>query len=147
MTQVQRPLGSNPYHAGALIQITMVDGLPADGDGSIKLATVAEAVDALKARLGTMFLESTDSKLGGLAGTQATLERPGDGPPMSMDVVEVIDVPPGTIVLSQGTKLWIAFFEQRDGLVAVIVNSTTKSWDADLAAAEPVLESIRFELP
>ena len=116
-------------------------------DKVVEPTTAIQAVDALRAGLGAMVVESSDSRMGGLDGKQVTVERPGEGPPMSRDVVGVLEIPGGSIVLFPGTRLWVAFFDQADGVVAIIVHSSIKDWDVELAAAEPVLEQVRFELP
>ena len=147
ITQVTRPASSKPYAAGTLIQITRAVTVVSGPDEEIKPTTASEAVDALRGGLGAMVIESSDSRMGGLEGRQVTVERPGEGPPMSRDVVGVLEIPAGSIVLFPGTRLWIAYFDQADGVVAIVVHSSIKNWDAELAAAEPLLEQVRFELP
>lgn len=145
LTQIARPAGSTPYRAGTLVQITRVDAAGSDSALVMQPTTVVQVVEALRASLGDMFISSDPSKIGGLEGSQVTVARPGDGPPMSMNVVEVLDVPPGSIVMEPGNRLWMGLFQRGSSVVAVIVNSSTRNWDAELAAAQPVLAGIRFE--
>jgi hypothetical protein len=145
VTQLQRPPGSNPYRAGTLVQITQVSGVPTAAGGWSPPGTPEEAVAAIERSLGAMVIEASESRIGGLQGRQLTVERPGVGPPMSRDVVEVLAIANGSIVLFPGTRLWLAFFQQAHGVVAIVVNSSIQNWEAELAAAEPVLEQIRFE--
>ena len=147
LVQVSRPTGSNPYLAGTLVLITLVDSVTAGTDSSIKPTTANEAVDSIKQSLGSWVIETHDSQIGGLDGKQLTVERPGSGPPMSRDVVGVIGAPAGAIVLTPGRRLWIAFFTTQQGVVAIVVGGSIEGWDATLAAAEPVLEEIRFSVP
>lgn len=147
LTQIARPPGSTPYRAGTLVQITEVDSAGSDAALVKQPTTAAQVVEALRASLGDMFVGSTGSKIGGIEGTQVTVARPGDGPPMSLNVVEVLDVPPGSIVMEPGNRLLIDLLQGSSGVIAVIVNSSTANWDAELAAAQPVLDSIEIEAP
>jgi hypothetical protein len=146
LVQVSRPTGSNPYLAGTLVQITLVDSVTAERDSSIKPTTANEAVDSIKQSLESWVIETSDSRIGGLDGKQLTVEWPGELVPIH-GVVGLVGGPGGAIVLSPGKRDWIAFFETEQGVVAIIVNGTIESWDAQLAAAEPVLEEIRFSVP
>ena len=52
--------------------------------------------------------------------------------------------PLGALGIDIGRRLWIAFFDTPDGLLAVMVGGSVSKWDEALAAAEPVLESVRI---
>ena len=54
----------------------------------------------------------------------------------------VMHVPPGSLGISPGRRLWIAFFDTPEGLVAVMIGGSVARWDKALLAAEPVLESV-----
>ena len=148
LVQVSRPTGSNPNLARTLIQIALVDAIV--GDVSVFEPTTANAAVAVIQRNGTIdVVDTSKSKIGGLTGAQVTGERPSDGtePFLSYNVSVVLEVPPGSIGLTPGQRLWIAFFETEQGLVAIVVNGQIEGWDATLEAAEPVLEEIRFSVP
>jgi hypothetical protein len=39
-------------------------------------------------------------------------------------------------------RLWVAFADSDDGLLAILVGGSVERWEEALAAAEPVLESV-----
>lgn len=148
LEQVSRPAGGNPYRGGTLIAIALVEGVVGDGETSVEPTTARAAVATIQTNPGVSVVETSDSRIGGLAGSQVTVERPGPpSPVLSYNVAVVLDVAPGAIGVVPSERLWIALFETRQGLVAVIVRGSLEDWDAYLAAAEPVLEEIRFEVP
>jgi microcompartment protein CcmL/EutN len=53
-------------------------------------------------------------------------------------------VPPGPLGIDPGRRLWVAFLDTPDGLLAVMVGGSVAEWQAALDAAEPVLESVRI---
>ncbi len=83
-------------------------------------------------------IESSESRIGGLTGSQVTVENAGDAH------AQVMQVPPGALGIDPGRRLWIAFFDTPDGLLAIMVGGSVARWDDALAAAEPVLESVRI---
>jgi hypothetical protein len=54
----------------------------------------------------------------------------------------VLHAPPGALSISPGRRLWIAFFDTPDGLLAIMVGGSVAKWEEALAVAEPVLESV-----
>ena len=96
------------------------------------------AVEALRTNTGLEFVESSDSRIGGLEGAQVTVENAGEAH------ASVMQVPPGALGIDPGRRLWIALFDTDDGLLAIMVGGSTAKWDEALAAAEPVLESVRI---
>jgi hypothetical protein len=94
------------------------------------------AVGILGTNAGLTVLETSESRIGGLTGTQVTVENTGDAH------AEVIDVPPGPLGIDPGRRLWIAFFDTDDGLLAIMVGGSIERWDEALLTAEPVLESV-----
>ena len=55
-----------------------------------------------------------------------------------------MQVPPGALGIDPRRRLWIAFFDAHDGLLAIMVGGSVARWDEALAVAEPVLESVRI---
>jgi hypothetical protein len=51
-------------------------------------------------------------------------------------------VTPGVLQIAPGRRLWCAFFDTPQGVLAIMVGGSVASWDEALAAAEPVLESV-----
>ena len=101
-------------------------------------ATADAAVEVLRTNAGLQVVESSDSRIGGLDGAQVTVENAGQSH------VSVMQVPPGALGIDPGRRLWIALFDTPDGLLAIMVGGSTARWDEALAAAEPVLESVRI---
>ena len=107
--------------------------------GALGQATTAEAaVATLRQNDRIVVVESSDSLIGGLSGKQVTVENPastaGDRP--------IVQVPAGGLSISPARRLWIAFFDTPDGLLAIMIGGSVARWDDALAAAEPVLESV-----
>jgi hypothetical protein len=53
-----------------------------------------------------------------------------------------MSVPPGPLGIDPDRRLWVAFVDTSEGLLAVMVGGSVARWDEALATAEPVLESI-----
>jgi hypothetical protein len=106
-------------------------------DGPAATSDPDSAVEILGTNAGLTVLETSESRIGGLTGAQVTVENAGDAH------AEVIDVPPGPLGIDPGRRLWMAFFETDEGLLAIMVGGSVDRWDEALLTAEPVLESIR----
>ena len=100
------------------------------------LEDAASAVEALSDAEGLTVIESSESLIGGLQGLQVTVANEGNAH------AGVFDVPPGALGIDPGRRLWIAFFDTDDGLLAIMVGGSTPRWQDALDAAEPVLESV-----
>jgi hypothetical protein len=96
----------------------------------------AEAVDILGENQTLTVIETSPSRLGGLAGSQVTIENHSDGH------ARVLEVRPGILGIDPGRRLWIAFFDTDQGILSVMVGGSTGQWEAALSEAEPVLESV-----
>ena len=105
-------------------------------DGEARPTSAAEAAAVLGANPNLTALESGESRMGGLTGSQVTVENAGDAH------ASVLDVPAGTLGIDPGRRLWVALFDTDAGILAVMVGGSTERWDEALAAAEPVLESV-----
>ena len=107
-------------------------------DGPQEPSDAADAVAILETNTELEVVETSSSTIGGLEGSQITVENVGAAP------AEFMTLPPGTIALDPGRRLWIAFFDTEDGLLAIMVGGSIEQWDNTLEVAEPVLESIEF---
>jgi hypothetical protein len=105
-------------------------------DGADAIDDPSAAVAALRANPGLTVIESSESRIGGLTGEQVTVENAGS------EHATVLDVPPGPLGIDPGRRLWIAFFDTDDGLLAIMVGGSVERWDEALLTAEPVLESV-----
>jgi hypothetical protein len=108
-------------------------------DGAAEPADAADAVAILETNPDLDVVETSTSQMGGLEGSQITIENAGDGSPNFMRL------PPGTIALDPDRRLWLAFFDTDNGLLAIMVGGPIDGWDDALATAEPVLESVDIE--
>jgi hypothetical protein len=107
-------------------------------DGLQQPADAADAVALLGTNTALTVVETSESRIGGLDGRQVTVENTGEAH------APVLGVPPGPLGIDPGRRLWIAFFDTSDGLLAIMVGGSIAQWQAALDAAEPVLESIRI---
>ncbi len=130
---VQRDVGS-PH----VIAVQFARPLGVFGDGLESPTDATAAVEAVRANASLTVMEASDSRIGGLEGSQITVENAGDAH------AAVMQVPPGPLGIDPGRRLWIAFFDTDDGLLAIMVGGSAERWDDALAAAEPVLESVRI---
>jgi hypothetical protein len=108
-------------------------------DGAVEPTDAADAVAILESNPDLDVVETSSSQMGGLEGSQITVENTSDAGAVFMDL------PPGTISLDPGRRLWIAFFDTDEGLLAIMVGGSAEGWDDALAVAEPVLESVQIE--
>ena len=131
---VQQQVGSPHVIAVQFANVSGVHG----ADGATATIDPAEAVAILGTNPGLTVVETSESRMGGMTGAQVTVENAGDAH------AEVIDVPPGPLGIDPGRRLWIAFFETDDGLLAIMVGGSTERWDDALLTAEPVLESVEI---
>jgi hypothetical protein len=108
-------------------------------DGRTEPADAADAVAILESNPDLEVVETSSSQMGGLEGSQVTIENTGD------EAVEFMGLPPGFIGLDPDRRVWIAFFDADEGLLAIMAGGSIDQWDEALAAAEPVLESVDIE--
>lgn len=100
--------------------------------------TAEDAVASLRASEDLVEVESSTSRIDGQEGLQITVENTSGSP------TAIFEAPPGALSINDGRRLWIAFFDTEDGLLAIMVGGSVDQWDEALAAAEPVLESVRI---
>ena len=108
-------------------------------DGPVTPSDAANAAEVLAENPDLTIVETSSSEIGGLEGSQLTIENAGDEP------VNFMQLPTGRIALNEGRRHWVAFFDTDAGLLAIMVGGSIDRWDETLAAAEPVLESITFD--
>ena len=108
-------------------------------DGEREPADAADAIAILETNPELQVVETSSSQMGGLEGSQITIENTG------AEAASFMRLPPGVIGLDPERRLWIAFFDTEQGLLAIMVGGSIEQWDAALATAEPVLDSIDIE--
>ena len=129
---VQQDVGSPHVIAVQFAQVGQVFG----PEGPVTAPDADAAVDAVRGNPGMTVVESGDSRIGGVEGSQVTVEN------ARRAHARIMQVPPGPLGIDPGRRLWIAFFDTDAGLLAIMVGGSAERWDAALAAAEPVLESV-----
>ncbi|HEX5043709.1 MAG TPA: hypothetical protein VFV75_12435 [Candidatus Polarisedimenticolaceae bacterium] len=100
--------------------------------------TPGQAHVVLSENPGLTMGPSNDCRIGGLVGQVFDVEN-GSG-----RHVGIMELSPGTLGIDPGRKLRIACFSTPHGLVAVMVGGSVARWKDAEAAAQPVLDSIRF---
>ena len=108
-------------------------------DGEQEPENAADAAAILGTNPELEVVETSSSQMGGLEGSQITVENTGD------EAASFMRLPPGVIGLDPDRRLWVAFFDTDQGLLAIMVGGSIEEWDAALATAEPVLDSIEIE--
>ena len=132
---VQQDVGSPDVIA---VQFAKPIGIFGAGSSSEPAPSAEGAVELLGTNPGLSVFERSESRIGGLTGSQVTVENAGEAH------AQVMQVPPGALGIDPGRRLWIAFFDTPDGLLAIMIGGSVARWDDALAAAEPVLESVRI---
>jgi len=97
-----------------------------------------EACEVLSENPGLTIAASSRSRMGGLEGQVCEVQN------RSGQHVGVMALGPGTLGIDPGRRLRIACLTTPDGLIAVMLGGSETKWDEALAAAKPILESIRF---
>jgi hypothetical protein len=120
------------------VQFARPSGVYGAGTIPTSPANAAAAVELLRANDALVVIEASESRMSGLVGAQVTIENPAT----ATGTASVMQVSAGTLGIDPGRRLWIAFFDTPDGLLAVMVGGSTAGWDAALLLAEPVLESV-----
>jgi hypothetical protein len=120
------------------VQFARVTGVYGDAGTADAPEDHDDAERILRANPGVDVIEASDSRIGGLTGSQITIENAGELH------ASVLEVPPGPLGIDPGRRLWIAFFDTDAGLLAIMVGGSVAEWQAALDAAEPVLETIEI---
>jgi hypothetical protein len=133
---VQQDVGSPDVIA---VQFARPDGIYTGEAGTLLAPeSAAAAVAALQANPNLTTVEASESLMDGQQGLQITVENPAS----AAGDVAVLHVPPGPLGISPSRRLWIAFFDRPEGLLAIMVGGSVAEWEPALLAAEPVLESV-----
>ena len=130
---VQQDVGSPDVIAVQFARPSIVYG--AGGQG-VEPADAAEAAEALRSNEAFEVFGDSEAQVGGMDGRVIEIENAGDAH------ATVMVVPPGPLGIDPGRRLWVAFLDTPDGLLAVMVGGSVDEWQAAMDAAEPVLESI-----
>jgi hypothetical protein len=136
---VQQDVGSPDV---ITVQFARPDGIYQDAGELVAPSSARTAVDAVLANTTLEVIEQDTSLMGGLEGLLVVVETR----PTATADAQVMHVPPGPLLISPGRRLWIAFFDTPEGLLAIMVGGSVARWSEALLAAEPVLESVTIGL-
>lgn len=120
------------------VQFANVLGVYGEPGIAVEAATHGDVLRILEGNPDLSVIESSESRIGGLTGTQVTVENAGSSH------ASIIEVRPGALGIDPERRLWMAVFDTDAGLIAIMVGGSVAEWQAALDAAEPVLESIRI---
>ena len=120
------------------VQFGNVDAVFGQDGQAVEIDEASNAVPAIAGNPGLKVLGQSPSSMSGLDGFTVEVENAADGD------VPVLRVPAGPLAISPERRLWVSFFDTPDGVLAVMVGGSVARWDESLAAAEPVLESVRI---
>ena len=121
------------------VMLARPDGIYRDQGQLMAPTTAQAAADTLGANAAIEVVSSDSSLMSGLTGLLLELEAAGSE-------AQAVHVPPGALSVAPDARMWLALFDTPEGLVAIIVQGSAADWDAVLAAAEPVLESVTIGL-
>ena len=120
------------------VQFGNVDAVFGQDGSAVEIDEASDAVPAIAENPGLKVLGQSPSSMSGLDGFTIEVENAADGD------VPVLRVPAGPLAISPERRLWVSFFDTPNGVLAVMVGGSVARWDESLAAAEPVLESVRI---
>ncbi len=132
---VQQEVGSPDVIA---VQFAKPSEIYSEVGSSVRVETAADAAAAVRGNPGLTVFGESESLIDGRGGIVLEVEHAG----RSAANVGVMAVPPGPLSIAPERRLWIAFFDTDDGLLAVMVGGSVTRWDEALAAAEPILETV-----
>ena len=121
------------------VQFGNVDAVFGADGSAVEIDAAADAIPAIRENPGLKVLGESPSLMSGLEGFTVEIENAAEGD------VPVLRVPAGPLAISPERRLWVSFFDAPGGgVLGVMVGGSVARWEESLAAAEPVLESVRI---
>jgi hypothetical protein len=130
---VQRDVGSPDVIAVQFANVEAAYGVEGD---AVPLASAADATAVIESNPDLTVLDTSESRMSGHDGYVVEVENATQAPAM------VLHGPPGALSIDEGRRLWIAFFDAGDGVLAIMVGGSAQRWEEALLAAEPLLETV-----
>jgi hypothetical protein len=130
---VQRDVGS-PHVIS--IQFAKVHGVYDSAGEAVPVTSAAEAAALIESNRDLTVLDQGASLLDGRDGYVLEVEN------AIPTETRIMQVPSGNLSIDAGRRLWIAFFDAEDGVLAIMVGGSAERWEEALLAAEPVLETV-----
>jgi hypothetical protein len=132
---VQQEVGSPDVIA---VQFAKPSEVYGEEGSSIRVETAEAAAAAVRGNSALTIIGESESLIDGQSGIVVEVEHRTE---WQMNVAIMV-VPPGPLSIAPERRLWIAFFDTDDGLLAIMVGGSVARWDEALAAAEPILETV-----
>ena len=132
---VQQDLGSPDVIA---VQFAKPSEIYSETGSSLRVDDAEGAAAAVRGNPGLTVIGDSESLMDGRSGIVVEVEHAG----ASTSDVRIMLVPPGPLSIAPARRLWIAFFDTDDGVLAVMVGGSVARWEEALAAAEPILETV-----
>jgi hypothetical protein len=123
---------------GTLDVIAVQFARPAD------LTSANTAAATIRARPGLVVEETTSIEVGGLRGVRLVVDA-ADTDIEAQVFVPVLEIALGAISIASGRRLELRLVDTADGLLAVLLGGSVRTWETARTAAEPILDSIRFD--
>jgi hypothetical protein len=120
------------------VQFGNVDAVFGEDGSAVEIDQAADTIPIIRENPGLTILGESPSLMSGLEGFTVEVENAAEGD------VPVLRVPAGPLAISPERRLWVSFFDTPNGVLAVMVGGSVARWDESLAAAEPILESVRI---
>jgi hypothetical protein len=130
---IQKDVGS--LHVIA-VQFANVDALPGRNGATVPLVSAAEAAAVIESNPDLIVLDRSGSRIDGRNGFVVEVEN------AAQTRAVVLLTPAGALSIDPGRRLWIAFFDTEEGVLAIMVGGSAELWEDALLAAEPVLETV-----
>jgi hypothetical protein len=108
------------------------------------LTSAADAADTIRARTGLVVDGPTAIEVGGLRAVRLVVDA-ADPDIEAQVFVPVLEIALGPVSIASGRRLELRLVETSAGLLAVLVGASVRTWDLARSAAEPILDSIRFD--
>ena len=100
-------------------------------DGTQVPTDAADAVAILETNPDITVVETDTSRWAASRAARSRSRTPATRPP------SLHGPAPGTLAINPDRRLWIAFFDTDEGLLAIMVGGSIEGWDEALATAEP----------
>jgi hypothetical protein len=108
------------------------------------LTSAADAGDTIRARSGLVIDGPTAIEVGDLEGVRLVVDAAD--PDIDAQVfVPVFEIALGPISIASGRRLELRLVDTSAGLLSILIGGSVRTWDLARSAAEPILDSIRFD--
>jgi hypothetical protein len=108
------------------------------------LASAATAADTIRARTGLVVDGPAAIEVDGLEGVRLVVDAE-DADIAAQAFVPVFEIGLGPISIASGRRLELRLVDTSAGFLAILIGGSVRSWERARTAAEPILDSIRFD--